>query len=127
MPLTHTQKLTLFSLGQCLTQLNRRFADAPLNVAISKIIFIEIAMHSGLVEKKERALYKNLETLEEKKLIEYTQSPARNLRFTKKGLHLYLAMEKELAHYRAIAGFWSKTPQTQRKLQTILSEQKLYK
>ncbi len=117
MALTKTQKLTLYSLGECYRQLNKRFGDAPLQVFISKIGFIEVMINSGLVEKKERALYKNLETLEKKKLIYYEN---RNLRFTKRGFMHYNRIKKGVEPFLAVGKFL-KGAKTDRKLQTTLA------
>lgn len=117
MGLTKTQKLTLYSLGECYNQLNKRFGDAPLEVFISKIGFIEVMINSGLVEKKPRALYKNLETLEQKKLIYYEN---RNLRFTKRGFVHYNRIKKAIEPFMAVKTFL-KDIRTNRKLQTTLS------
>ncbi len=117
MGLTKTQKITLYSLGECYNQLNKRFGDAPLQVFISKIGFIEVMIDSGLVEKKERALYKNLETLEKKKLVYYEN---KNLRFTKRGFIHYNRIKNGLKPFLAVEKFL-KDVNTNRKLQTTLS------
>ena len=117
MGLTKTQKITLYSLGECYNQLNRRFGDAPLEVFISKIGFIEVMIDSGLVEKKPRAIYKNLESLENKKLIYYEN---RNLRFTKRGFIHYNRIKKAIEPFLAVGKFL-KDVRTDRKLQTTLS------
>ena len=119
MALTKTQKLTLYSLGECYNQLNKRFGGAPLQVFISKIGFIEVMIKSGLVEKKERALYKNLESLEKKKLIYYEN---RNLRFTKRGFIHYNRIKKGIEPFLAVEKFL-KDVRTDRRMQTTLSEQ----
>ena len=117
MSLTKTQKLTLYSLGECYSRLNKRFGNAPLQVFISKIGFIEMMINSGLVEKKERALYKNLETLEKKKLVYYED---RNLRFTKRGFVHYNKIKKDIEPFLAVNKFL-KNIKTNRRLQTKLS------
>ena len=71
MNLTKVQQFILFTLGMSTDELNRRVAGKPLEITLSKAGFIELAMKSGIVGKKERALYKNLEMLEKKKLITY--------------------------------------------------------
>lgn len=118
MGLTKTQKLTLYSLGECYNQLNKRLSEAPLTVFISKIGFIEVMMNSGLVEKKERALYKNLESLEKKKLISYEE---RNLKFTKRGLIHYQRIKNGIGPFLAVEKFL-KEIKTDRDLQTKLSQ-----
>ena len=61
----------LFSLGAWFEEANKHIEDKPLQVSISKKTFIELVMNAGIARKQERALYKNLETLEKKKLISY--------------------------------------------------------
>ena len=63
----------------------------PLEVSISKSLFIGVVKKAHLAEKKERALYKNMETLEEKKLIKYDN---KQLSLTKKGKDLYKKIKK---------------------------------
>jgi len=115
--LTKTQKLTLYSLGECYDKLNKKFGDAPLQVFISKIGFIEVLLDSGLVEKKKRALYRNLESLEKKKLIFYEN---RNLRFTKRGFKQYDKIKKSLEPFLAVEKFL-KEIRTNRRLQSTLT------
>lgn len=117
MSLTKTQKLTLYSLGECYNQLNKRFGDAPLQVFISKIGFIEVMINNGLMEKKERALYKNLETLEKKRLIYYEN---KNLRFTKRGFIHYNRIKNGIKPFLAVCLFL-KDVKTNRRLQTTLA------
>ena len=88
--LTLPLRLALYSFGQCHKQLNKRFDNAPLDVAISKSAFIETLLSGGL-KKKERAWYKNLELLEKKKLISYSD---KELRFTEKGYKAFLTIKK---------------------------------
>ena len=116
MRLTKTQRLTLYSLGECYKQLNKKFEGSPLEVFVSKIAFIEVLMKSGLVEKKERALYKNLECLEKKKLVSYKD---RNLRFTQRGFNQYNGIRKETEPFFKVQSFL-KDIQTDRQLQTMI-------
>ena len=95
-------KLTLYSLGQCYRQLNRRFDNAPLEVAISKVVFIETLLRA--MEKKERALYRNLELLQKKKLISYTN---KELRFTERGYKHFLNIQKKIEPFIRHQQFWS--------------------
>lgn len=95
-------KLTLYSLGQCYRQLNKRFDNAPLEVAISKSVFIETLLQA--MEKKERALYKNLELLQKKKLISYAN---KELRFTERGYKRFLKIQKSITPFVRHEQFWS--------------------
>ncbi len=74
MAITHVEKYILFVLGLCERELHKRVAGKPLEITLSKSAFIELVMHSGVAGKKERALYKNLESLEHRKLLKYYHS-----------------------------------------------------
>ncbi len=115
--LTNNQRLVLYSLGQCYSQLNRKFEDKPLEISVSKIAFIEALLKSGLVSKKARALYKNLETLEKKKLIVYDN---KMLKFTKRGYSSFSRLGKEIEPYVTHNSFWNSDVKFNRKLQARL-------
>lgn len=118
MKITKTQKQTLFYLGECLESLNKKFNNQPFKVSISKTAFIDIMLHSPLVDKQTRALYKNLENLEKNKLTSYKN---KELSFTKKGLDLYKKIKKEVEHYLTAQKFFNKDVKTNKKIQTIFS------
>ncbi|MBN2458298.1 hypothetical protein JXB31_04170 [Candidatus Woesearchaeota archaeon] len=82
----------LFTLGRLYSELNSRLKDRHLRIAIPKYVFIELVQKANITEKKARALYRNLETLEKKKLISYKNSC---LALTDKGDRLYLKIRKE--------------------------------
>ena len=83
MNLTKVQQFMLFTLGMCYRELNKKVAGKPLEIALSKQAFIEIVRRSSIVGKKERAIYKNLEGLEKKKLLLYDH---KSIHLTPKGL-----------------------------------------
>lgn len=122
MSLTNIQKRILFSLGQCYKKLNQPYQDKPLTVLISKIAFIELVKQADFIKKQERALYKNLELLEMKKLIEYSD---KKIKLTQRGKRVFHRIEKETRPYLEIIGFWHQNPRTQRQLQTYIEESKL--
>jgi len=101
--LTLPLRLALYSFGQCHKQLNKRFDNAPLDVAISKSAFIETLLSGGL-KKKERAWYKNLELLEKKKLISYSD---KELRFTEKGYKAFVTIKKCITPFVWHEQFWT--------------------
>ncbi len=101
--LTKAHQLVLYSLGECYRQLNRRFEAAPLEVSVSKGLFIKLLMDAGLVGKKERALYKNLELLEKKKFVSYIN---RQLRFTPRGYKAFSNINKNISPYLSHNSFW---------------------
>lgn len=121
MSLSSAQKKILYSLGQCYQKLNLPYQDKPLKVFISKIAFIELLQQADFIKKQPRALYKNLELLEKKKLIEYAD---KKIKLTQKGQHLFNRIEKEVKPYFEIREFWHQNLKTERQLQTYLQEGK---
>lgn len=94
--LTPTHKFILFTLGFWYTEANKKLQKKNLIISISKASFIQIVKKAGIVEKKPRALYKNLELLEKKKLIKYEK---RSLSLTEKGEKIFLKIYKEHKPY----------------------------
>lgn len=86
MKLTEQQKFILFALGRCCNKCNERLEGRMLQANISKSAFIEIVLKGKMAQKKERALYKNLEDLEKGRFIEYEN---KILKLTKKGKRQY--------------------------------------
>ncbi len=119
MKLTKTQRLILFSLGQFYQSINQPLEQTPLKLETSKITFIELLLQSGLITKQERALYKNLETLESKKLIEYE---TRMIKFTDTGLKILQKINKEIKQFAGVESYFRENKKTTRKLQTIIKE-----
>jgi len=103
MALTNTQKRILYSLGQCHQKLNQPYQDKPLKVFCSKIAFIELLQQAEFVKKQPRALYKNLELLEKKKLLEYKE---KKIKLTQRGNRIFNRIEKETKPYFNIKEFW---------------------
>ena len=101
MKLTKTQRLILFALGKFYTSLNQPLVEKLVQVRTSKIAFIQHLLNARLISKQERALYKNLETLETKKLILYenkmvlfTESGLRELEVINKDIRQFIDLEK---------------------------------
>jgi len=118
MSLTKTQQKILFSLGLCYQKLNQPYLDKPIKVFISKIEFIELIKSADFIKKQERALYKNLEILEKKKLIEY---PEKKIKLTNKGQKLFNSIEKEIKPFLETIDFWSNKFKAKRQLQTSMN------
>ena len=93
MRLSKKHKFILYILYQYLKEANKRFKDKPLQMSVSKIHFIHALKKTKIAEKSERALYRNLEVLEKKKLIKYEN---KFLKPTVKGLKLFLQMHRDL-------------------------------
>jgi len=118
MPLTPVEKLILHSLGQFYISVNQPLIEKPVRVRTSKIAFIELMLKSKVVNKQERALYKNLENLEKRKLIGYD---SRMIAFTNKGLRELEKVRKEVTPFVEIEHYFQKGVKSQRKLQTVMS------
>jgi len=93
------KKEMLFTLGQFFRETDRKFAQTPLLVTVSKAEFIDVILGMSAVSKKERAVYKNLEELGKEHYIIYND---KCLGFSKKGLREYERIRKELDDMKAI-------------------------
>jgi len=98
---TKVQAFILFALGTCYAECSRRFADKPIAVSMNKVAFIELARKASIAKKKERALYKNLEALEQLRLVSYDN---KNLALTEKGWKLYARIRNDLEPYISVKG-----------------------
>ena len=116
--ITKTQKLILYSLRQFYQSLIQPLSEKHLRLRTSKIAFIELLLASGIVGKQERALYKNLETLEDKKLIEYEK---RMVKFTEKGVKIMDKINKEVKQFIDVKEYFKEVKKPKRKLQTTIS------
>lgn len=117
MPLTRNQRQILFALGQFYHSLNQPLVEKPLRIKTSKIAFIELLLKSGIVSKQERAAYKNLETLENKKLIAYVR---RMITFTERGLWELDKISDEVHQFDRIKGYFQRAEKPKRRLQTMI-------
>ncbi|HLD80057.1 MAG TPA: hypothetical protein VJA18_05860 [Candidatus Nanoarchaeia archaeon] len=113
---TKTQRLILFALGQFYTALNQPLVQKLVQVRTSKIAFIEHLLRAKLISKQERALYKNLETLENKKLILYEN---RMIMFTEFGLKELEKINKEIQQFVDLEKYFQ-DEKPKGKLQTMI-------
>ena len=116
--LTKTERLILFSLSQFYSSINQQLVTKPLRLETSKITFIELILQSKIITKQERALYKNLENLEDKKLIEYDN---RMIKFTDSGLKMFQKIDREINQFVDIKDYFKEIKKTKRKLQTVIN------
>jgi len=93
MKTTRVQNFILFTLGKWFEEANKKIKDRSLKVSISKTVFIDLVKTAKFARKQERALYKNLEILEKKKLVKYEN---KELELTQKGKTLYEDIDKRL-------------------------------
>ncbi len=122
MKLTTPQRLILFSLGRFYQSINQPLTEKPLRLRTSKITFIELLIDSGMITKQERALYKNLESIEKNKLIEYEK---KMIKFTEKGFREMQKINKEIKQFVEVEKYFSESKKPKRKLQTTINDQEL--
>lgn len=96
MRITKPQKYILFVLGKSYERINQKYREQPIEISISKIAFIELAKSAKLTEKRIRSLYKNLESLEKNKLIDYRN---KSLHLTEKGADIYKKINSHLTPF----------------------------
>ncbi len=94
--LSEKHQFILYSLYRYLGSINRRFENEPLEASMMKIDFIKLLLSLKIVEKSERALYKNLEDLERQKYIRYE---SKFLKLTPKGLRQAQSTGKKVAPF----------------------------
>jgi len=95
MKLTKTQKFMLYSLGRWFDEANKKI-KAPLEVSISKSLFIGVVKKANIADKQARALYKNLEILGKKKLIAYDN---KELKLAPRGSRIYGEINRSVEPY----------------------------
>ena len=115
---TKVQKFILYALGRWFEEANKRIKDKSLTVSISKSHFIDVVMNAGIAKKQQRALYKNLETLEKKRLVSYSN---KELFLTKRGEHWYKEIKSEMEPYiHVVKKLQEKSPTSYtKKVQTV--------
>ncbi len=115
--LTKVERQILYSLGQFYDSLNQPLSKKPVRLRTSKIAFIELLLKSGIISKQERALYRNVESLEKKKLIGYEQ---KMIKFSKKGLKEHDTVSTEIEGYIRMKHYFQQAGLPKRKLQTVM-------
>lgn len=121
MGVTKTEQFILFALGQWYIEANNKLRDRSLKIVVSKKTFIDLVMKAHIAEKKERALYKNLEALEKKRLIRYSN---KSLALTKKGNKEFSRIYRNFSPYTNVLGLLKdKDPLSfSKECQTVFSE-----
>ena len=117
MILTKTQRLILYSLGQFYKFLNQPLIKKPLQLRTSKITFIELLLSSEMINIGERALYKNIEFIENKKLIGYEHHM---IKFTELGLQTLEKINEEIKQFTELEKCF-KEQKSKRSLQTVMN------
>jgi len=118
MKTTKVQRFILFTLGKWFEEANKKIKHKPLKVSISKTVFIELVKAAAFSKKQERALYKNLEILEKKRLLEYDN---KELELTARGRKLYEEIDGIIKPYfNVLSKLQEKSPVSYtKKVQTI--------
>ena len=98
MDLTSKERLIIFALGIYLEAIKKK-VSSDLDVSIQKSVFIDFVIKTKLFEKKERAIYKNLETLENKRLLSY---PNKRIILTERGAKAYEKVLEEARPYLTV-------------------------
>jgi len=119
MKLARVHNLILYALGEFYLSINQPLTEKPVRLETSKIAFIELLEKSKLISQQERAIYKNLETLEKKRLIEYEN---KMIKFTEKGLKEFRKNSAEIEQYLQLKNYFKNAEKPKRKLQTVLVE-----
>ncbi len=117
MTLTRVQRLILYSLGQFYRALNQPLIETLLELETQKITFIEHLKKSSVISKQERSIYRNLETLEQKKMITYDNHM---IKFTKLGLDELEKINSEISQILQIQKYFQQAEKPKRKLQTVI-------
>ena len=116
MKLTRTQRLILFALGRFYLSLNQPLVEKPVQIRTSKIAFIEHLLRAKRISNQERALYKNLESLENKKLISYQN---KMIVFTETGLKELEKISAEIQQFIELEKYFQQEKPKGR-LQTVM-------
>lgn len=98
MQLTRVQEHILFTLGHWYAEARLKL-PAELELSLSKKAFIESLLAASIAGKKERALYRNLEDLEQRKLLAYRN---RALSLTPAGQRVYESISRKLAPFLGV-------------------------
>lgn len=99
MELSRVHHLMMFTLGSWYNQAGKKLEGRPLELAITKSVFIQALMKAGIAGKKERALYHNLEMLGRKKLIDYK---GKCLTLTKRGIRQFNIIDRQVSPYMKV-------------------------
>lgn len=99
MELSKVHCLMLFTLGSWYSSVSKQLEGRPIELAVTKSVFIKALMNAGIAGKTERALYQNLEYLEKKKLVSYDNKA---LRLTDRGRRQFEKIVDDVSPYLAV-------------------------
>ena len=117
MKLNKIEKVMLYALGRYYDVSSRAIPDNSLTIHLLKMVFIDFVRKVKLFEKSERAIYKNLEYLEKRKLVSYEN---KNLSLTERGAKEYREINEGLRPYFEVNSMIVKDQvKRSKKLQTV--------
>jgi hypothetical protein len=96
MKLNIKEKLMLYALGRYYDMSAKVLPNESLAIHLPKSVFIDFVKKVELFDKGERAIYRNLEYLESRKLVSYYN---KNLILTERGRSLYEKIKSEVRPY----------------------------
>ncbi len=119
--LTKVQAFMLFSLGKASEEFGARFVNRPVAFVMSKTDFIELVHNAKIASKKDRAVYRNLQSLEEQRYVSYNN---KTLALTKKGVKEYERIRRDIAPYLSVTATLKSNEMLKftSKAQTVLRE-----
>lgn len=121
--LTKVQSFMLYALGTCQEEFSRRFVGRPVTMVLNKVDFIDLIHETKIASKKDRAVYKNLQDLEEQRFVSYEH---KTLVLTKKGEQEFVRIKRDISPYVIVAGVLGSDDimRYTRKAQTVLVREK---
>lgn len=90
------QEVILFALGKWYEECDLRLKDRSLRIVLSKKKFIDAVRKVGIARKSERAVYKNLENLEKRRLIVYVKG---SLSLSKSGSKRFSVLSRRISPF----------------------------
>ena len=121
--LTKVQSFMLYALGTYQEEFSRRFEGRPVTMVLNKVDFIDLVHKTKIASKKDRAVYKNLQDLEEQRYVSYEH---KTLALTKRGGKEFVRIKRDISPYVIVAGVLGSDDimHYTKKAQTVLVQEK---
>ncbi|MBI4139959.1 hypothetical protein HY483_03280 [Candidatus Woesearchaeota archaeon] len=117
MHVTRQQSVLIFALGTVLNSLRSR-VKPPLSISLSKSAFIDIVLKTGIIGVKDRELYRLLEVLEEKNIVQYD---GLSLLLSPRGEKSFLGIVKTISPFLKVQNSLANKIPSSSKTRTVLS------
>ncbi len=117
MQVTRQQSVLIFALGTVLQSLRSRVRP-PLSISLSKSAFIDIVLKTRIIGVKDRELYRLLEVLEDKKLLQYD---GLSLLFSSRGEKVFSKIVKTVGPFLNVQNSLAGKIPSSGKARTVLS------